>query len=303
MTQETQREEGAKKEITAANVFPVLLTVVVAWVYTWIVVSSQVVLPPPALTPIEEPPSTTPGEGLTNIAPYLNTMIFIGFVAVGGIIVYLLTRRFPKSIKYLAATLFGLSGFFILYLYGFMLMDLFHVSVAQLNNQLLLPFSVLLAGLLVAMLWSKWGVLRVISASLVGAGVGVYLGASMPLWTTLVIIVGISLYDVVAVYKGPLGRLAQLDLLTVRGLVVDFMDVFVGLGDIVFYSMLIAFSYWQLDRVIRASAVPLAGIAATAGILVGFGITLLALKRGGAAPGLPASLIIGLCLALLTILL
>ncbi|MDH5703457.1 MAG: hypothetical protein OEY99_04520 [Aigarchaeota archaeon] len=295
MTGETRREERTKREITAAHVFPVLLTVAVAWVYTLIVVSSQIYLPPPALTPIEEPPSTTPQEGLTNPAPYLNMMIFIGYVAVGGVIVYVLTSRFPKSIKYLAAALFGLSGFAILYLYGFMLMDLFHVNVVQSIDQLLLAVSLLMAGLLVLMLWSKRGVLRVISASIVGAGAGVYLGASMPLWTTLVIIVGISLYDIVAVYKGPLGRLAQLDLITLRGLVVDFMDVFLGLGDIVFYSMLIAFSYWHLTL--------LAGLAATAGILVGFGITLLAVKKGGPAPGLPASLIIGLGLALLTTLL
>jgi len=302
MAQETQREERPKKEMTAANVFPVLLTVALAWVYTWIVVSLHVVLPPPALTPIEEPPSTSPEQGLTNIAPYLNTIIFIGFVAVGGIIVYLLTRRFPKSIKYLAAALFGLSGFLILYLYGFMLIELFHVGVAQWIDRLLLPVSLLLAGLLMLMLWSKWGVLRVISASLVGAGLGVYLGASMPPWTTVVFIVGISLYDIVAVYKGPLGRLAQLDLTTMRGLVVDFMDVFVGLGDIVFYSMLIAFS--SIDRSIDSWQFrPLAGVAATAGILVGFGVTLLALRKGGTAPALPASLIIGLCLALLTILL
>jgi len=295
MTGETRRKERAKKEITAANVFPVLLTVAIAWVYTLIVMSSQIYLPPPAFAPIEEPPSTTPQEGLTNPAPYLNMMIFIGFVAVGGVIVYVLTSRFPKSIKYLAAALFGLSGFVILYLYGFMLMDLFHVNVVQLIDQLLPLVSLLLAGLLVLMLWSKRGVLRVISASIVGAGVGVYLGASMPLWTSLVIIVGISLYDIVAVYKGPLGRLAQLDLITLRGLVVDFMDVFLGLGDIVFYSMLIAFSYSHLTL--------LAAVAASAGILLGFTITLLAIKKGGPAPGLPASLIIGLSLALLTTLL
>lgn len=292
MTSETRRKGRAKKEITAANVFPVLLTVAIAWVYTLIIVSSQIYLPPPAFTPIEEPPSTTPQEGLTNPAPYLNMMIFISFVAVGGVIVYVLTSRFPKSIKYLAAALFGLSGFVILYLYGFILMGLFDVNVVQLVDQLLPLVSLLLAILLVLMLWSKRGVLRVISASIVGAGVGVYLGASMPLWTSVVIIVGISLYDIVAVYKGPLGRLAQLDLISLRGLVVDFMDVFLGLGDIVFYSMLIAFSYWHLTL--------LAGVAATAGILVGFAITLLAIKKGGPAPGLPASLIIGLALALLT---
>lgn len=292
MLLETRREEEAKKEITVANIFPVLLTVAVAWAYTMVAVSSQVVLPQPALTPIEEPPLTRPEEGLTNPAPYLNMLIFIGFVAVGGIIVYLVTRRFPTSIKYLAAGLFGLSGFATFYLYGFMLMDVFQVVIVQVIDQLLAAVSLALAGLVVFMLWSKRGVLRVISASLVGAGVGVYLGMSMPRWTTLVIVVGISIYDIVAVYKGPLGRLAQLDLVTMRGLVVDFMDVFLGLGDIVFYSMLIAFSYWHLDLA--------AAVAATAGILVGFGITLLVLKRGGPAPGLPASLVIGLCLALLT---
>ena len=74
----------------------------------------------------------------------------------------------------------------------------------------------------------------------IGGALGIFFGFSIPLWSSVLILAFLAAYDVFAVYRGPVGKIAQssagMDQL--QGLSFSFKDIQMGLGDLVFYSML-----------------------------------------------------------------
>ncbi len=131
-----------------------------------------------------------------------------------------------------------------------------------------------------------------VASTYVGAGVGVMLGASLPFWTTIVLLVAISCFDVLAVRRGHLKRIGDINPTELKGLMVEFRGMGLGLGDVFFYSLLIHFSLANFGLI--------SGIAASIGIFAGFSLTLQLLKKNSLVPALPQPLLIGMALVLVT---
>ena len=106
---------------------------------------------------------------------------------------------------------------------------------------------------------------------------------SIPYWTFLVLTVGISAYDVFAVYKGHLSTLTKGEALSLKGLTVEVGDLVIGVGDLFFYSLAISAILWNLGE--------LSAAAATLAIVAGYTLTLILLQRKKMVPGLPIPLI------------
>jgi len=118
----------------------------------------------------------------------------------------------------------------------------------------------------------------------------------LPLLVIGLISVGYGLYDIFAVFWGPLGKLIaslkdqkKLDLLRYSGLVTPIRGRMLGLGDSVFYSLLFSSVYLNLGR--------LAGVLSLAGIILGFLLTF-KLAKSKPMPALPLSVALGLGFAL-----
>jgi presenilin-like A22 family membrane protease len=121
----------------------------------------------------------------------------------------------------------------------------------------------------------------------IGGALGVFFGASIPLFSALLILVFLAVYDVFAVFYGPVGKIAaRSGLDELQGLSYSFKDIQMGLGDLVFYSMLsgsMLFSFGLLSCFVSIL-----------GILGGSFLTLLILEKKSIFPGLPFPIVLGL---------
>ena len=139
----------------------------------------------------------------------------------------------------------------------------------------------------------------------IGLLIGASMGVLMPLWTTLAILIGISCWDIFAVFykHGPIKQLidiasnpAEGDVLSEPELKLkietgeyeyDTSKLEIGIGDLAFYSMLTSSALVQSNNVIVMLLTSLA-------IIIGTGITISGLKRNKLLPGLPISIFLGI---------
>jgi presenilin-like A22 family membrane protease len=146
------------------------------------------------------------------------------------------------------------------------------------------------------------GVARNAAVICVGGALGIFFGSSIlqfgGLYSVILILAFLAVYDVFAVYRGPVGKIAQSsDFDELQGLSFSFKDIQMGLGDLVFYSMLIGAMFFNF---IGSSWGVLPSLVAIIGILAGSIITFFMLERKGMFPGLPFPILLGLAGGLIT---
>jgi hypothetical protein len=127
-----------------------------------------------------------------------------------------------------------------------------------------------------------------IVALLYGGGIGTLLGTALPLWTGLLMVLGISIYDVYSVRSGPIKEIVEVSKEgeeLIPGLSYVSSDWEIGLGDLGIYSMLISLAETQFGLV--------ACVTSMIGIFIGSVLTLQLLKKREFLPGLPLTSLIG----------
>ena len=116
---------------------------------------------------------------------------------------------------------------------------------------------------------------------------GTFLGVSIPTLTGIVLLLALAGYDLFAVYKGPIGKMAEAtDLEDFTGAVFTYGDLTVGMGDMVFYSMLASISMMNFGL--------LPFIAAAFGVVIGAFLGFKMLEGRDMFPGLPFAIVLGL---------
>jgi presenilin-like A22 family membrane protease len=128
-----------------------------------------------------------------------------------------------------------------------------------------------------------------------GGALGIFFAKYVPFSSAIVLLLFLAVYDVIAVYKGPVGKIANssgLDIL--QGLSFTFKDIQMGLGDLVFYSMMTGVMVFSFPQSILPT------VTAVVGILAGSIITFFALEKKGIFPGLPFPIMLGLGAGLMT---
>jgi presenilin-like A22 family membrane protease len=132
-----------------------------------------------------------------------------------------------------------------------------------------------------------------------GGGLGAFLGIAMPTWSTILLLVGLSIYDIFAVTRGPIKQIIEIS--EEKSIEMPAMtyssseEIEIGLGDLVFYSMFTAHTF------VNFGSVPL--VMVSGGILGGLMITLKLLEQRKMLPGLPISIALGLIALFLSLLL
>jgi presenilin-like A22 family membrane protease len=113
-------------------------------------------------------------------------------------------------------------------------------------------------------------------------------------YSTVAILICLAIYDIFAVYRGPVGKIAQSGIDQLSGLSYTFKDIQMGLGDLFFYTVLMGLMYFNYP----GSLLPT--IMSIIGICIGAIITLHMLDKKGIFPGLPFPIAIGLTLGFIT---
>ncbi|RLF98259.1 MAG: hypothetical protein DRN49_06180, partial [Thaumarchaeota archaeon] len=106
-------EEATRKlRITPKTYFPVMLSIILTWVSVLLTGYAGIIFPRPIITPVEEPaPTTPPAQALSNPAPYLNTLIVVGLIAVSSVIILYIASKKPRVLRFLIACLTWLVSF------------------------------------------------------------------------------------------------------------------------------------------------------------------------------------------------
>jgi len=284
-------KDEVEEKIKAIHLLPIFLNILSALAYTFLIINSGIEF---EYLPIfnEVPEYTNPTEALLNPKPYLNAALFIILLTSGLFLNYFLIKKnLRKILKFLFLISFSILVYSILFFYIFILNFVINNPIIS-SVSFLLTF--LLSIIIIKIFYSKKDLLRLLAAISIGSGAGSALGFFIPYWTSILILIFASIFDIIAVFKGPLKKIFEkdIDLTIFRFSLINFKGLIIGLGDIVFYSLLISFSFINFGLI--------SAIVASIGIIIGSCITLSLLKKDYPFPGLPMPIFIGLALVCLS---
>jgi presenilin-like A22 family membrane protease len=224
----------------------------------------------------------TPFSGETTSGLFGNAFYFVILVALGATLFYILLKY--KSRKLITALIAVALTTASLLLSAIYLSAIF--AYAPSLQFLLLPLIVLITVIFDLAIFRFGSKARNAAVVLLGGGLGVFFGASIPFWSALLILVFLAVYDVFAVYYGPVGKIADSGLEQLQGLSYSFKDIQMGLGDLVFYSMLSGSMLFNFGI--------LSYIVSLIGVLAGSYFTFIMLEKRGIFPGLPFPILLGI---------
>jgi presenilin-like A22 family membrane protease len=235
------------------------------------------------IAPVEYLYAVTPFPG-SAAGSLGNGLYFVVLAAVGASLLYLLLRRSKlKLVTLITGFAITAAAFLLSSVYLYAGLSIFNVPNSTLLVLILAVSITVLADLAIFRTRGRGYSLAVL---LLGGALGAFLGMSIPILSAVLILSFLAAYDVFAVYRGPVGKIAQAGLEQLRGLSVSFRDVQIGLGDLTFYSMLTA--------LVLTNVGPVLCVASITGVLIGAFIALKMLERKGIFPGLPFPVALGL---------
>jgi presenilin-like A22 family membrane protease len=268
---------GLSDEFDARPVYllPILASLMVGLGCAYLLLTRPVLLL--AVTPFPDTPSGS----------FSNAIYFVVIIAISATIFYLLLKW--KSRKMITVLIgFALTA-------ASMLLSIFYLSAlfSSVPNWelIVVVLSIIITVFFDIAIFRLGDKTRNIVVVALGGALGVFLGASIPLFSAVLILAFLAVYDVFAVYKGPVGKIANAGLDQLKGLSYAYKDIQMGLGDLVFYSMLCAAMLLNFGW--------LSYLLSTISILIGSFFTLLMLKKKGVFPGLPMPIFLALVTGLL----
>ncbi len=279
---------------TIPLVISIIISGVVAW-YISSVVGFETVIP-------EE----NPGQGL------INGLVYTVFAVVSSVIIYFLVKKKGMNVlKIIMSIAFLFLTFTLILFFGILIFPI--LGTNAIFYYLFMAFCVIIAlGLTYLYFSGKMSKIpRNIYVLAIGTMIGAFMGFAMPLWTTIVLLVGVSIWDIISVKRGPIKGImeimGQIEPGEVRNLSKEDFDnaeIQIGIGDIAFYSMLTSGCLINSGNTLLTGIqmTPLGSIITTIfaaiGILIGAFITIRALRKNAILPGLPLSILIGLVFAI-----
>jgi presenilin-like A22 family membrane protease len=256
---------------------PIDLLPVVASLLVGVFCASIVLVAPVPLYAVTPFPESTAGS-------LGNGLYFVVLAAVGASLIYLLLkRRNLKLVTLITGFAITAAAFLLSAVYLYASLSIFDVPYTTVLVLVLAVPITVLADLAVFRARGRGYSLAIM---LLGGALGAFLGISIPILSAVLILSFLAAYDVFAVYRGPVGKIAQTGLEQLRGLSVSFRDIQIGLGDLTFYSMLTA--------LVLTNAGPALCVASITGVLIGAFVALKMLERRGIFPGLPFPVALGL---------
>jgi hypothetical protein len=222
-------------------------------------------------------------EGLGSLG---NAVYFVVLVSVGATLIYVLLKRNSSRLIVL------LTGF-ALTAAAFMLSFVYLSTVFSFVSFQYLDIVILVAAIVLTVLadFAIFRTTRAVNIAIlaIGGALGTFLGNAIPTESTILILGFLAIYDVFAVYRGPVGKIAKGGIEKFRGLSFSFKDIEMGLGDLTFYSMLAGHMFIYFNWLVS--------VASIIGILLGCFLTFRILEKKGMFPGLPLPIFLGLTMS------
>jgi hypothetical protein len=287
LTAPEKKVESSKFKFELVYLAPILASLIFGLGCAYLLLPQQPSTPVLPVTPFN---GTAPESSLGN------ALYFVILIGVAATVFYFLIKRGSKLV--IKALLFVSMSTASALLSWFYLTALF--SYFPSVSYLLIPLIVAITVLFDLAVFKFGGQIRNAVVICVGGALGIFLGFQIlqfaGLYSVVAILLFLAVYDVVAVYKGPVGKIAESSsgLDTLQGLSFAFKDIQMGLGDLVFYSLLMGAMFFNFS----SSILPY--LMSIVGILAGSVLTLFMLQKRGIFPGLPFPVVLGLAGGLIT---
>ena len=271
----TEQEKDDKFKFQFVYLIPILASLIFGLGCAYLLVPQ-----PSTSIPVTPIPDNTPA------GPFGNALYFVVLVAVSATLFFVLLKRKSKKI---------IKGLIVLAMTtASLLLSLVYLSTIFSDLVFLVILSIVITVLFDLAIFRFGSIPRNVAIVGVGGALGIFFGKFIPLYSAVVILAFLAVYDVIAVYRGPVGKIAQSSGLDeLQGLSFSFKDIQMGLGDLVFYSMLTGAIFFNFTSLLPT-------IVAIIGILAGSIITFFMLERKGIFPGLPFPIMLGLAGGLIT---
>ncbi len=169
----------------------------------------------------------------------LNAVVFVFALGASATVMFLLIRRGRmRFIRRLVKGALVLVSFAVAFWYSTSIL----ASVVDLSTILWTLVSLLLSVGIAASIglavFGKGQTRQLSGVTALGALTGVFLGYSIGLVTALVLVGALIVYDIVAVFRGPVGALAKaVEAGDLPGAMYTYGELTIGMGDLVFYSL------------------------------------------------------------------
>ncbi|MFX1397886.1 MAG: hypothetical protein ACFFAS_12690 [Promethearchaeota archaeon] len=259
-----------------------------------------------------------PGGGEDPIVGLLNGLIFIATAVISAfIMIYFAKKKGIEVLKYMFALSFGLLGFLLTYFFSSVIAYLIirefpsiYPIYSVIDVELLILSAIFSIFIVYQYLSSESLFTKNFTVLYIGLLTGAELAIIMELWTSLAILIGISLWDIFAVLykKGPIKEMIDLVLQRPTSVDEDLIErekikkgeaeyksekLEIGIGDLAFYSMLTSSSLLFTNELIVM-------ILTSIAVMIGTGITISGLKKNKILPGLPISIFLGIATMLVS---
>ncbi|HEV2119404.1 MAG TPA: hypothetical protein VGS11_04780 [Candidatus Bathyarchaeia archaeon] len=231
----------------------------------------------------------TPFQGDTLGSAGLNAVIFVIALGASATAMLLLIRRGRmKFIRSLIKAAVLIVSFAVVFWYASSIFFLIPNPPSDpLLSIILLGVSVGTAAAIGLTIFWRGRKYQLIGVTLIGAMTGIFLGYSIGPVTALVLVGALVIYDIVAVFRGPVGALAKtIEEGDLPGAVFTYGELTIGMGDMVFYSLVATTALVSFGGIISF-------FGAAIGILAGTFLGFKALSKYEMFPGLPFSLLLG----------
>ncbi len=289
----SDKQEEERKRVTPKNLAVALAIVIAIQVVALLITAEN--LPTYQAT---GPPASPGGSGISGSA--INVVFYVGF-AFGAtlLLLALLRRRRVNSFRGIVFVSLAIAAFFLTFITSddifFQYLAPIAGGWAELAADLIVSVGVVaIIGYTIFVKNRPWLSTAVIA--FVGAEVGSFF-ATLPLATALLLPIAFSIYDIYAVFKGPLKSLVGTgEKVALVGMSIRLGEFTLGLGDVVFYTMLPSLPLAQLISPVSSVAgfAALRASFATLGAIdVGVLATLFLLSKRKMLPGLPIPMLLG----------
>ena len=230
-------------------------------------------------------PSYAPA-GTSGVGSALNAVILVAIAAVLTFALLWLLRR--KMVTPFKVIVFG-SVAFSAFILTMVTADNFAVNYLPSNLEAPVAFGapsvlVILVAYIIFVKNTPW--LSTIILAFIGAEVGSFFAETLSPWTALALPIAFSIYDIYAVFRGPLKSLiGTAPGIALVGMSIKAGEFTLGLGDIVFYTLLPSLALFQFGLAQSLYTI----LAIDAGMV----ITLFLLSKRRLLPGLPIPMLLG----------
>jgi len=261
------------------NLAPILVSLVFGVLCAFLILTSSVEIY--GITPFPE----------SIVGSFGNAFYFVILVGVGASLLYLLLKwKNRRLIAWITGFALTTAVFMLSIIYIFAAFSRFVIPSMEVLTLILSLFITALADYAI---FRKHGKICDLVVLFLGGALGTFLGFSIPTLSAILILGFLAVYDVFAVYHGPVGKIARSGLDQLQGLSFSFRDIQMGLGDLTFYSMLSG------SMLVNPDFGYISCLASIIGILFGCLLGFKMLEKKGMFPGLPLPVLFGLTAGIL----